>query len=74
MELRKAVVLFDKMLAKEPVPMQVSRDEKYASKSRKMADVQVIVVMSSVCRDWSRIFATSHHRILRSIISELICL
>lgn len=68
MELQKAVVLF----AAEPAPMLVSRDKKYASKSRKLADVEALLVISSVCRDWNRIIATYHRRILRSLNCELI--
>jgi hypothetical protein len=75
MELRKAVVTFRKMLAEEPLSMLDSHDKKYGSKK---ADVRALLVLSSVCRYWSRIFSTCHRRSLqqlrRSFKCKLICL
>jgi hypothetical protein len=67
MELRKAAVVFRKMLAAEPVPMIIFPYQKNASKSLKLADVQTLLMISSVCRYWSCIFATCQRKSLQQL-------
>jgi hypothetical protein len=74
--LRKAAVMFRKLLAEEPESMRVSYDGECYSISRKQADAQALIVISSVCRYWSRIISSCNRRSLqqlrRSFNSKLI--
>ena len=61
MELRKAVVMYRKILAAEHVPLFLISDGKNALTPRKMADARALIVIASVCRYWRRLFATCHN-------------
>ena len=61
MELRKAVVMYRKILAAEHVPLFLISNGKNALTSRKMADARSLIVIASVCRYWRRLVATCHN-------------
>ena len=61
MELRKAVVMYHKILAAELMPQFLVSDEKSALTPRKLSDARAFIVIASVCRYWRRIFATCHN-------------
>jgi hypothetical protein len=57
-ELRKAVIMFRKILAEEPVPLPFGDDNRHASKLRHLSNVQALKLVAGVCRYWRRIFST----------------
>jgi ribosome biogenesis protein Tsr3 len=73
MELLKAVVMFRKILATEPVPLLVARNEKKASKPRHISSVQALIAVASVCRYWSQMFATCRSSVQRQLKRSLNC-
>lgn len=72
-ELRKAAVMFRKILAADLVPLLHSHDEVPTLKPRQVADARALIALASVCRHWSLIFATSNRSSRRLIRQSFGC-
>lgn len=71
-ELKKAVVMFRKILAAELTPLYGIQEDSQ-KKARQLSDVRALVVLASVCRYWSQILATinrSGRRQLRRLFNS----